>query len=225
MTANPILITIRTKKLGVLIRDARLATGKSLEECAQAVGVTPDRFEGYELGVEPPSLPELEILAYTLRVPLEHFWGNERLKKNGKVVTLDADQVKTLRQKMIGALLRKVRVEGEITLETLASKTGLGMELLEQYELGEAAIPIPELESISQVLNTSILEFQDRHGPVGNWFVEQKASREFKDLPVDLQGFVCKPINRPYLELAIRLSEMSVEKLRSVAEGLLEITL
>ena len=45
MTANPILITIRTKKLGVLIRDARLATGKSLEECAQAVGVTPDRFE------------------------------------------------------------------------------------------------------------------------------------------------------------------------------------
>jgi transcriptional regulator with XRE-family HTH domain len=225
MTANPILITIRTKKLGVLIRDARLATGKSLDECAQAVGVTPDRFEGYELGVEPPSLPELEILAYTLRVPLEHFWGNERLKKNGKVVTLDADQIKTLRQKMIGALLRKVRVEGEITLETVASKTGLGMEMLEQYELGEAAIPIPELESISQVLNTSIFEFQDRHGPVGNWFVEQKASREFKDLPVDLQGFVCKPINRPYLELAIRLSEMSVEKLRSVAEGLLEITL
>ena len=175
--------------------------------------------------MEPPSLPELEILAYTLRVPLEHFWGNERLKKNGKVVTLDADQVKTLRQKMIGALLRKVRVEGEITLETVASKTGLGLEKLEQYELGEAAIPIPELESISQVLNTSIFEFQDRHGPVGNWFVEQKASREFKDLPVDLQGFVCKPINRPYLELAIRLSEMSVEKLRSVAEGLLEITL
>ena len=225
MTANPILITIRTKKLGVLIRDARLATGKSLEECAQAVGVTPDRFEGYELGVEPPSLPELEILAYNLRVPLEHFWGNERLKKNGKVVTLDADQVKTLRQKMIGALLRKVRTEGGVTLETVASKTGLGLEKLEQYELGEAAIPIPELEFISQVLNTSILEFQDRHGPVGNWFVEQKASREFKDLPVDLQGFVCKPINRPYLELAIRLSEMSVEKLRSVAEGLLEITL
>jgi transcriptional regulator with XRE-family HTH domain len=225
MIANPILITIRTKKLGVLIRDARLATGKSLEECAQAIGVTPDRFEGYELGVEPPSLPELEILAYTLRVPLEHFWGNERLKKNGKVVTLDADQVKTLRQKMIGVLLRKVRTEGGIMLETVASKTGIGLEKLEQYELGEAAIPIPELESISQVLNSSIFEFQDRHGPVGNWFVEQKASREFKDLPVDLQGFVCKPINRPYLELAIRLSEMSVEKLRSVAEGLLEITL
>ena len=62
MTPNPILKTIRTKKLGVLIRDARLATGKSLEECAQAVGVTPDRFERFEFGVEPPSLPELEII-------------------------------------------------------------------------------------------------------------------------------------------------------------------
>jgi hypothetical protein len=44
-------------------------------------------------------------------------------------------------------------------------------------------------------------------------------------MPVDLQTFVSKPINRPYLELAQRLSEMSVDKLRSVAEGLLEITL
>jgi len=43
-------------------------------------------------------------------------------------------------------------------------------------------------------------------------------------MPVEMQVFVSKPINRPYLELAIRLSEMSVDRLRSVAEGLLEIT-
>jgi len=40
-----------------------------------------------------------------------------------------------------------------------------------------------------------------------------------------LLAFVLKPINLPYLELAKRLSEMSVDKLRDVAEGLLEITL
>ena len=44
------------------------------------------------------------------------------------------------------------------------------------------------------------------------------------EMPLDLQVFVSKPINRPYLELAIRLSEMSVDRLRAVAEGLLEIT-
>jgi hypothetical protein len=40
-----------------------------------------------------------------------------------------------------------------------------------------------------------------------------------------MQEFACKPVNRPYLELAMKLSNMSTEKLRSVAEDLLDITL
>jgi hypothetical protein len=44
-------------------------------------------------------------------------------------------------------------------------------------------------------------------------------------LPVELQDFVSKPINRPYLEIAHRLSEMPADQLRAVAEGLLAITL
>lgn len=225
MTPNPILKTIRTKKLGVLIRDARLANGKSLEECALAIDVHPDRFEMFEYGMEPPSLPELELIAFTLKVPLEHFWGNELLKKNGKTAPLDAAQVKVLRQKMIGALVRKARVEAGLSVIEAAAGANLSEEQLQAYELGEQAIPLPELEILSRVLNKTVFEFQDRHSPVGHWFAEQKTAQEFNDLPVELQGFVCKPINRPYLELAVRLSEMSVEKLRGVAEGLLEITL
>ena len=45
------------------------------------------------------------------------------------------------------------------------------------------------------------------------------------ELPAELQAFVSQPVNRPYLELAIKLSSMSSDKLRSVAEGLLDITL
>jgi hypothetical protein len=44
-------------------------------------------------------------------------------------------------------------------------------------------------------------------------------------MPVELRQFVAQPVNRPYLELARKLSHMSTEKLRSVAEDLLEITL
>ena len=225
MTPNPILKTIRTKKLGVLIRDARLANGKSLDECAQAVGVTPERFESFEFGVEAPSLPEMELLSYSLRIPLEHFWGNQLLRKNGKTATLDTAQVRTIRQKMIGALIRKARVASGLTPEVAASEADLPVEKLIAYELGELAIPISDLEIITQIYDTSILEYQDRHGPIGVWFTEQKAAQEFHELPLELQEFVCKPINRPYLQLAIRLSEMSVDKLRGVAEGLLEITL
>ena len=42
--------TIRTKKLGVLIRDARLAARKSIRECAEAIGVSPGTFSSYERG-------------------------------------------------------------------------------------------------------------------------------------------------------------------------------
>ena len=49
--------------------------------------------------------------------------------------------------------------------------------------------------------------------------------QQFLDLPKELQAFVCQPVNRPYLELAMKLSSMSTDKLRSVAEGLLDITL
>jgi len=48
--------------------------------------------------------------------------------------------------------------------------------------------------------------------------------QEFNELPAELVDFINKPINRPYLELAKKLSEMSVDKLRNIAESLLEIT-
>jgi hypothetical protein len=54
---------------------------------------------------------------------------------------------------------------------------------------------------------------------------QQRAIQQFLDMPVELQNFVCQPINRPYLDLARKLSDMSTNKLRSVAEDLLDITL
>jgi hypothetical protein len=74
------------------------------------------------------------------------------------------------------------------------------------------------------VLDTSVEQFYDKHGPIGKWRSQQGNYHKFLDLPPDIQQFVCKPVNRPYLELAMRLSELSAEKLRAVAEVLLEIT-
>jgi hypothetical protein len=64
----------------------------------------------------------------------------------------------------------------------------------------------------------------DQTGPIGLWMVQQRAIQDFLLLPPELQNFVCKPVNRPYLELAMKLSGMSTDKLRSVAEDLLDIT-
>ena len=66
-------ITIRTKKLGVLLRDARLASRKTLQECGEAIGVTKGVFKSYEesyhqLMVE---LAELAVESIDLIMPEE----------------------------------------------------------------------------------------------------------------------------------------------------------
>jgi transcriptional regulator with XRE-family HTH domain len=226
MTTNSQAAILRSKKLGVLIRDARLAKGKSLQGCARAMGVDPLKFEAYELGENCPSLPEMELLAHFLDIPLEHFWGRVTISKSAlSEKKFDAAQLVLLRQRMIGVMIRQARIEKGLSLENLAQQAGLASNSLEKYEYGEAAIPVPVLERLAGILNRPLREFQDRHGPVGGWVNQQHAVKGFLEMPSELQAFVSKPINRPYLELAQRLSEMSVDKLRGVAEGLLEITL
>jgi transcriptional regulator with XRE-family HTH domain len=226
MKPNSQAAVLSAKKIGVLIRDARLFSGKSLEECARAVGVDQNKFEAYELGESAPSLPEIELLSFFLNVPLEHFWGRVTLLKSEQSEKKFAPgQIVLLRQRMIGVLIRQARIERGITMDALAKQIGISPEILEGYEYGENSIPLPALEALASGLNRPIREFQDRYGPVGVWSNRQLSVKGFLDMPMELQSFVTRPINRPYIELAQRLSEMSVDKLRSVAEGLLEITL
>ena len=226
MMNNPNPWTIRAKRLGVLIRDARQVSCKGVEECASAIGVTPEIFDAYELGEKAPSLPEIELLAFFLKIPVEHFMGSQLLAQDESSSEKFKPQVLlTLRQKMVGVLIRKARLEAKIDVDQLSQQTGLSAEKIAAYEMGEIPVPFTELDSIAVALGYQLRFFQDQHGPVGSWIVTQKAVHDFQELSPELQTFVSKPVNRPYLELAQRLSEMSVEKLRAVAEGLLEITL
>jgi transcriptional regulator with XRE-family HTH domain len=225
MTINPIMKIIRAKKLGVLIRDARMQSGKSLDECAQAMGIPTDEFTAMEFGERPPTLPELELFAYTLGIPLDHFWGRELVKRGEGDKSVDPVEITKIRQAAIGELIQKGRNTAGLSIDELAENAGITPVNLQAYEAGDLPIPLTELESLTKVLNESILSFEDQQGPVGSWFNEQKYTREFHQLPRDLQEFVSKPVNRPYIELAIRLSELKVEKLRALGEGLLEITL
>ncbi|MBW8011380.1 MAG: transcriptional regulator [Chloroflexi bacterium] len=219
-------ITLRSKKLGVLLLDARLAAGKSKKECGQAIGVTSSTIGSYERGVKSPSLPELEILAFFLGIPIEHFWGDE-IKSDDPHPTqnLHVEQLLNLRKGIIGALLRQARSDANLSRKDISQQTGISSRTIKKYETGERPIPLPELETLSISLNYTLQEFSNHQGPVSDWISEQRAIQGFLSLPIELKEFVGKPINHPYVELAQRLSEMSVAQLRSVAEGLLEITL
>jgi len=219
-------ITIRSKKLGLLIRDARIAARRSMKDCAQALGVTNGTLKAYEEGRKAPSLPELEALGYYLELPIDHFWSNESISDAPeRLEDIDLTSLAAVRQRMIGALLRQKRMNASISMKAVAKQVGIPTSRLKAYELGQRPIPLPELEAILTVLGGRIETIFDQGGPIGEWMTQQKAIQQFLDMPAELQSFVCQPINRPYLDLARKLSTMSTEKLRSVAEDLLDITL
>lgn len=219
-------ITIRTKKLGVLIRDARLASRRSIQECAEALGIRKSIFRAYEEGERAPSLPELETLVYYLDLPMEHFWSKDTISGSApRHAHIDMEKLVAVRQRKIGALLRQERMKASVSIRNLSHETGVAASRIKDFELGERPIPLPELEVLVRALGGRIETFFDRHGPVGQWMISEDAVKHFLEMPVELRQFVSMPVNRPYLELAMKLSNMSRDKLRSVAEDLLDITL
>jgi transcriptional regulator with XRE-family HTH domain len=218
-------VHLRSRKLGVLIRDARLAARKTIPECARILPVTPGIFRAWEEGRRSPSLPELEILSYSLNLPLRRFWSKEATSNNAPPTEdMNLPVFVGIRQRMIGALLRQLREKSSISPRALAELSGIPTARLKAYELGERPISLPELEGLTSLLGGQIELLFDQTGPIGSWMRQQKAIQDFLQLPFELQNFVSKPVNRPYLDLAMKLSGMSTDKLRSVAEDLLDIT-
>src|SRR3989304_5855749 len=121
MKMETIAIKIRVKKVGVLLRGARLAAGKSLEQCAQVIGASSSTLEAYERGEASPALPELEALAYYLKTPLAHFWGRE-LASASKPETASDNPLRLLRLRnhIIGALFRQARLEVGLSSKEVA---------------------------------------------------------------------------------------------------------
>ncbi len=216
---------IRSKKLGVLIRDARLSRRKSLPEVAKSAGTTSGILRAWEEGRRSPSLPELELLAYSFSLPLSHFWGS-KLQADEPGLSNETNQsaLLAIRHRFIGALLRQFREKSGFSLAKITGLSGISGSRLRAFELGDRPIPLPELEGLMTILGGSIDDLFDQKGPVGEWMANQKAMREFLQLPKEIRDFITKPVNRPYLELSMKLSALSSAKLRSVAETLLDIT-
>jgi transcriptional regulator with XRE-family HTH domain len=226
MESNPLLETVRARKLAVLIIDAITAAGKSLEEVSKLAGIAADDLSSFEKGEKIPSLPEIEALAYVLDTPIEHFWGRQSLSE-GK-----ADSTRTLnpkiimvRQKMISSFLTLKREEKGISLTVLSSLSGVPEERLKAYENADQSVPIYDLDALAKALGLALDDFYDQRGAVAEWRKSRGVNQQKSNLPPEMQDFINKPINRPYLELAMKFSELPAEKLRTVAESILEITL
>ena len=217
-------LALRNRIIGLLLRDARVRADKAKRECAAVLGVSTSTITAYEEGRKYISLPELEVLAFFLDVSVTHFWDQEAsLIAEEKLPPLE--EVLRLRHRIVGALLRQARLEAGFSQKKLAELLDCPSSRVSAYEYGERPIPLAELEVLAQALDLSLEYFMDeRSGPIGEWEKAQEEYNSFLELPEEIREFVSRPINQSYLELAMKLSEMSADGLRNIAEGLLEIT-
>lgn len=215
---------IRAKIVGVLLRDARLAAGKSMKEVGHVIGVSSSTISSVERGSNSPSLPELELLAFYLAVPISHFWSEEIVSEEPHPAeNLETEKLLALRHRTIGAMLRQARAEKNLSQKELAQRTDISTSRIRRYESGETPVPLPELEHLAASLGYSFEDFTDTSGPVGEWIASQRAEQELSGLPRNLKEFIADPQKRSYLELAQHLSEISTEKLRALAAALTDL--
>jgi transcriptional regulator with XRE-family HTH domain len=83
------LLQIRKKKLGVLIFDARHASRRTVEECAEALGLRAEEYQSIENAEKPPTLPQLELLSLFLNIPMITFGAsNLSINQLSKLISL-----------------------------------------------------------------------------------------------------------------------------------------
>ena len=235
---------IRNKITGVLLRQARLHAGKSVDRCAATLSCDPAFLERAEEGREALTLPQLEALAQVLEVPIQYLFGEQELPAGQ--ATPDPvyyARLMTLRRKIVGVILQQTRLEVGQTLDQAAAFLGWEPERLGRVEWGEEPISWVELQVLAGALGIPLERFIDsgefvpppaeshktrsrQTQPLSLRPEEplQSVATSLTHLPVDVQEFVAQPINAPYLQVAMSLSRLPADILRQLASGLFEIT-
>jgi len=217
-------MAIRSKIIGVLLRNARIRAGKSLKDCAAVLGCSPGTISQFEYGRKDITLPQLEVLAYFLGLPITYFWDKDAISEEEEM-DRPFDKIMTIRRKIIGVLLRQARLDAGKSQKQCAEVLSCSAERISQCERGQRGIPLPELEALADFLDVPITHFLDEQ----TTSLSREAPKErdvgtFPELPPDIRDFISNPINVLYIRIAMKLSTLSVEDLRQIAETLLDIT-
>ncbi|MEM8863742.1 MAG: helix-turn-helix transcriptional regulator [Chloroflexota bacterium] len=215
---------IRAKILGVLVRDARIHAGRTIEESGSAMGITAEAFESIERGENIPDMPFLEALSMYLNVSFERFWGDQTL---GGYPVGDFGKLLEERRKNIADQIKSKRESTEMSVEDFAAKAKLDAAYLENLESGEKPLTVFDAEKIAKVLSVSMWDLQDKRSESAIHQHEelQKLVKNLRELPDDVRSFIIQPVNHPYINMAMKLSKMDVNRMRDFAADILEITL
>jgi len=216
---------LRAKMMGVLLCDARTSAARTMEDCARLLHVSVEQIQGWEFGDDSPSLPQLELLAYYLDVPVSHFWGIQTAtitRAGGEAIQ---PEYISLRNRMIGALLHQARDEMKLDLAQVSEQAGIAPNILESYELGDVPPPMPVLLTLADIYRKSVPYFLETSGQIGELLMMREAWKHFMSLPEDVRAFAANPLNVGFIHIAVLLSQMPADRLRQVGASILDITM
>jgi transcriptional regulator with XRE-family HTH domain len=144
--------------------------------------------------------------------------------ENGEVAPSGGYMI--LRQRIIGTKLGQERRRAKRSIDELADQTGISADVISGYESGTEPIPYFELETLAAKIDISVKSFvDDEPGPLAHSEIDLELEERIKEWSPELRAFIADSRNEIYLDSAMRLSEMGVDRLRAIAEGILEITL
>ena len=140
------------------IKTIRKSKRRSIHDCATILGLSKGTYLNIEKGLEPITLPELELLALYFEEDLSVFLNRDQ-SPNANTAFLDANlrsQYVRVRDKMLCALISLEIDKQAVTLDDIQQATRIPMETLQAYENGTAAIPVGDLIKISVFLGIQI---------------------------------------------------------------------
>ncbi len=146
------------EKIVERIKQIRKLKNRSLHDCAKVLNIPKERYHHFEEGNGVLSLPELELLAIFLEVPMQSLFQDSDLELD-QAALLSEEKMpvyKNLRDKMIRTKLNLEMENKGISVENLNDKTGIAMQTLKSYQENGESIPFDHLTRITELLGIPI---------------------------------------------------------------------
>lgn len=218
--------TARRRAIGLLVHRAREVAGKTRREVAAYLGLSQAAIASIEEGRRDPSLPQIEAMAYYLRMPVFALLDEAAsAAQTTWRAAIDVGEIQNLRAHVIGVRLKQARQRRGETVRQAAQAAGVSPSRLSVYELGERPIPITELESLMAHYELTWADLLDVGiGPLGEAQLYHQQHAQFDALPSDVREFVADPQALPYLRAAMRLRDFPPEQARAAGQALIDLS-
>jgi len=216
---NERVLLIQRKMAGARLRALRTRFSCTLEECAEAVGLTVEGLRERELGRKPLRMSEFwRLCGYFGVTPDEAY----RLE-DGPSGRLPGARLMRLYRKLLGAALGDGREERGWTVGQAARECSISEERLKQAEIGMEELTMAEVQVVAGQYGLNVADLLAlMSGPADVQLAKPKEEEEgLGELAPDVAEFVRGPDAERYLRAAVALAQLDDDAAELLMEAMM----